>query len=97
MSQHTPGPWVVWAMEDGTDGITAAGADGILLTVARVHDQDVKRQGANARLIAAAPEMFEYLCNLARVWAMSQGENATLDILRTLLAKIHGPKEKRRG
>lgn len=84
MSQHTPGPWKV------EDGIFVVGPDRVSIFGGASTKRSDDVCEANARLIAAAPEMFEYLCNLARVWAMSQGENATLDILRALLAKVEG-------
>ena len=64
MNQHTPGPWIVWVMQDGSDGILPedhlAGQQ-IQTVIARVHHASVKVQGANARLIAKAPEMLQLL------------------------------------
>lgn len=62
MSVHTPGPWVVWENPSGGAEVEAAG----------VSIADVKSRGgvphptqehclANARLIAAAPDMLEAL------------------------------------
>ena len=49
--QHTPGPWIA-------DGTTVMTSDGIYLHVATTHFL-TDRPEANARLIAAAPEMYE--------------------------------------
>lgn len=61
--QHTPGPWVAW--RDGAVGPTSKEEDqsfGMLLPVAYVEDSDWPESAdANARLIAAAPELLEAL------------------------------------
>ena len=51
--KHTPGPWIA-------DGTTVMTSDGIYLHVATTHFL-TDRPEANARLIAAAPEMYEAL------------------------------------
>ena len=60
---HTPGPWEVWAQTDGSDGIV----DGQDNVIAYSRHPNVKIQGANARLIAAAPDA--HTCNrVALTW-----------------------------
>lgn len=58
MSKHTPGPWTVNGCRvEATSGAMVAGVfDG---TNANVTDRDAEQ--ANARLIAAAPELLESL------------------------------------
>lgn len=62
MSAHTPGPWHIWA-----NTIVAPKhmnrPDGITPCIAEVwsHIEEIPEHKANARLIAAAPEMFELL------------------------------------
>ena len=51
--KHTPGPWIA-------DGTTVMTSDGIYLHVATTHFL-TDRPEANARLIAAAPEMLAAL------------------------------------
>lgn len=60
--KHTPGPWVY-----GRDGITGPDgrrieATGLALILGARSQDDVAFQ--NARLIAAAPDMFEALSNI---------------------------------
>lgn len=66
-SKHTPGPWIVYGRDINTNevNICQSGITNIAkrLQVANVlplpHYDD--KQAANARLIAAAPEMYEAL------------------------------------
>ena len=64
--QHTPGPWTVTRSKMETDGAFdyAISADGVLV-LAEVFGRDAKGgwppSEANARLIAAAPEMLAAL------------------------------------
>lgn len=62
MSKHTPGPWVVGPVDDTV--VTHLGADGVRYEVAQI-DGDYNEPGlwpvmeANARLIAAAPDLLD--------------------------------------
>jgi hypothetical protein len=58
MSKHTPGPWTVepWA-EDGGFGIKSPHG----LWFANVYPVPSHPAEANARLIAAAPEMYDFI------------------------------------
>ena len=64
MSNHTPGPWTaefhgsVWHIEEGS---------GVQLSCVYVWTEDdgEKEAAANARLIAAAPELFDVASRLA--------------------------------
>jgi hypothetical protein len=55
-AQHTPGPWTAYCQNN-----TAAirDKDGVLLASASVRDIETPECQANARLIAAAPELLE--------------------------------------
>ena len=59
---HTPGPWEISKNEAGELDICEAGAGNMLADLAKC-----KNAEANARLIAAAPEMLQALKN-AREW-----------------------------
>lgn len=62
MSKHTPGPWVVGPVDDTV--VTHLGADGVRREVAQI-DGDYNEPDlwpvmeANARLIAAAPDLLD--------------------------------------
>lgn len=87
MSQHTPGPWKItseWS-HVGLGTVTSIkGPDGY--DIADMAGQDELAE-ANARLIAAAPEMLAAL-----QWAMPRvdpiGDRATWETVKALLAKI---------
>ena len=55
MSKWTPGPWHMWKTVAGEFAVDAAS-----VTVGRINDLSDETM-ANARLIAAAPEMYEAL------------------------------------
>lgn len=85
MNKHTPGPWRV---------SRGAQADPFSIesetrTIAHVKSafRHLGETEANARLIAAAPEMYEQLSMLVR-WCEDQGE--TCAFARALLARIDG-------
>lgn len=66
--KHTPGPWVI---ENGYDGegqciVSTDTEYGDCVCITKSLDQDFEGNEANARLIAAAPEMLEALETLSR-------------------------------
>ena len=83
MSQHTPGPWIAQEYQDGIRIIGRA-------VVAIVPNEQV----ADARLIAAAPEMYEFLGDFEEAAMQDfQGERRIMFLLnkvRALLAKVEG-------
>ena len=85
MATHTPGPWTVRERSDDyTEGYFIEAVDRDICTVAVAGHTD-KVQLANARLIAAAPEM------LALLKSWLDGANAPLHYYsRALLARIAG-------
>ena len=81
MSQHTPGPWGV----DGRDITTE------IDTIATVHNSGTPIGDANARLIAAAPEMVAFIKNIvACSYHDTSHDSALLVDARALLAKVEG-------
>ena len=54
MSAHTPGPW-------GLDGNLIEGPDGERVACITAYSRRTPKQKANARLIAAAPDLLEAL------------------------------------
>jgi hypothetical protein len=92
MSEHTPGPW--FAQESIRDGwyICARNVEHIVVDshdVGGFYGAIIK--DADARLIAAAPELLEALENLLKV---HEGEGGTQrhagDIARAAIAKAKG-------
>lgn len=57
--KHTPGPWITF--QPRGDGSVPVRTDGLGLTICYVHDGAICDAIANARLIAAAPELLDLL------------------------------------
>lgn len=53
--KHTPGPWITF--QPRGDGSVPVRTDGLGLTICYVHDGAICDAIANARLIAAAPDL----------------------------------------
>jgi hypothetical protein len=82
MSGHTPGPWIVDAYGD----VTANGED-----VAHVVSYyGVDECIANARLIAAAPEMLAALRGFLAEFGDKTDNNANVRAAREAIAKTEG-------
>lgn len=98
-AQHTPGPWhVVTCVED--DPTTryiddAPGEDGERgYYLAEVEHYDLQELEANARLIAAAPELLEALERIVSINGSTKGAQSLVDefkhIARAAIAKAKG-------
>ncbi len=97
MSEHTPGPWERY---DETVIISAScpGSVGCTFTGGGI---DIQEARANARLIAAAPEMYEFIratskepCeDVISVRADEYCHNCVSCDARALLAKIDGEEK----
>lgn len=63
--KHTPGPWSInnWPQPDSSIAIGATGTP--LIARVQLRDVSINEHNANARLIAAAPELLEALSELA--------------------------------
>lgn len=59
MSKHTPGPWEITVNNYDHYGIHQAGMNG--MAIIWINKQHSEMDDANARLIAAAPELLEAL------------------------------------
>ena len=100
-AQHTPGPWT-WP-EGCTEIEALADPENSRTYYAPVAHMDLEWSGetmaANARLIAAAPELVEALAYLLEQTieqderpgiGLTEGEQEAADIARALLARIKG-------
>ena len=102
MDKHTPGPWYVVGLPWDNGGCVVANADDphcgelICTTDDRAWydhtDEDEERWRADARLIAAAPDLLA-ACEAALLWleAWSEGDESA-EILRSAIAKAKGEK-----
>ena len=95
--QHTPGPWIHNPRAEPQNAdrhICVNIPSGFARVIALVKQTAVDDAVANARLIAAAPEMYDFLAHLDELWTLQAGHKASLDDdrarLRALLAKIEG-------
>lgn len=61
MTKHTPGPW--YLVEYGGETICSSDYEEEVAVVIRVYESDAEFE-ANARLIAAAPDMLKVLENI---------------------------------
>ncbi|KKK67177.1 hypothetical protein LCGC14_2956660, partial [marine sediment metagenome] len=87
MTQHTPGPWIVSGLLDtgaGFDWVNADGPQAVAkICVPSPHPNVVDAREmakANARLIAAAPELLEALRDLIIACNMSPGQELTVSL-----------------
>ena len=80
MSAHTPGPW-------GLDGNLIEGPDGERVACITAYSRRTPKQKANARLIAAAPELLEAL-QLCRQHMYEHASNTADDAFERLCAAI---------
>lgn len=93
MSKHTPGPWILrkWKSEVGAHAVDATDpSDGQNFGVCDVWGINNDKvlcdiSAANARLIAAAPELLEALRELADGYSMTRAKYA-----REIIAKATG-------
>ena len=106
-TEHTPGPWRFWDRgEDYTNSLItdASGASGIAHLIGRIRGNDVTipEMRANARLIAAAPELLEALREMrcwigngkpaAKMGATCETLSGALDLADAAIAKAEGAK-----
>ena len=102
MSKFTPGPWSISEPQIRGDYVMPGyvwinGRDWYALAQVCVLDGDVISETglANARLIAAAPEMYEALRRIREGCAFPADDvqRAIRDVARAILAKIDGDEE----
>lgn len=92
-AQHTPGPWVWQHWPDGTHTVAQSSTLGTIATIFPGPQEE--EQAANARLIAAAPELLEALTWAVRfidTYASKAAGPATPEVnkCRAAIAKATG-------
>ena len=85
MTKHTPGPWIADLYEDGCFVVRPHGKEGPLIAERGVWFDDESH--ANARLIAAAPDLLE-AC-LATLDAEA-GDLTAYEMVKAAIAKAEG-------
>ena len=95
MSKHTPGPWTVIDQDESTINVrgpdeefVADVADGFYNESGYVRGYEVE---ANARLIAAAPDLLACLQRTVRFW--DQLNTNDIKTMRALIARATGEAE----
>ena len=94
-AQHTPGPWSVEIDHRNNDPeFIRAHVDGEMYDLASVLCDETGNATANARLIAAAPELLAALQMVNRIWSHDQTANLAPDspaaIVRAAITKATG-------
>ena len=95
MSKHYPGPWSAGEIDDGWADIDAYGSNHwqFARVVVQTEDDDEpqKRLIANARLIAAAPDLLEALKDAeSELACYSRINSHVIDRVRAAIAKATG-------
>jgi hypothetical protein len=97
MSKHTPGPWVAAPYEGyGPRTTVRQGCERTGMRIASTFEttspRNIERNEANARLIAAAPELLQALMAICDEGDARQGYASieAYDIARTAIAKATG-------
>lgn len=95
-AKHTPGPWAYHNTPTPFIFVNAGGLPICQIYTSTAHGQSMGEQFANARLIAAAPELMEALKACAAVCAgettNKRGLISALEQARAALAKCEGVK-----
>ena len=94
-AQHTPGPWKVGVMQSYGKVAVDCMAGGISYHVAHVLGASDDEAGANARLVATAPELIECLeeafSELMDIGLTNKAEKSSLEKkIEIVLAKARG-------
>jgi len=91
MSKHTPGPWACVSGARKGEFTVYLPTDGMLICSRNEYDDKHAEMLANARLIAAAPDLLK-----ATMWARDDlkaaGFDATVILLDEAIAKAKGDK-----
>lgn len=89
-TKHTPGPWSTAMWTDDIAGAVgwsvAAGEPGHLVPTNTFETDDQEEAEANARLMAASPEMLQAL----RIAEDSVGDLSALEVVRAAILKATG-------
>lgn len=106
-SKHTPGPWEILPEEAGRDYIRVRGTipgsrfkvSNVLVTTYKgqateAYDREIKETRANARLIAAAPELLEALIACEKSMREALYVPPSITKARAAIAKATGQEQQ---
>lgn len=86
MTTHTPGPWTL--ERNRATSLSVYGSDKVFVgEVYNEIDEPLQTEEANARLIAAAPELLEAL-KLAQSWMITEPNNDEDDTEHTRVVEL---------
>ena len=87
MTEHTPGPWAIWTDPDRYDPYATVYCprDDTVIAKCDIGHAPVDVERANARLIAAAPDMLDELERLLDVLG-----DEDIEIVEQVIAKARG-------
>jgi hypothetical protein len=88
-TKHTPGPWSYWYSSDGTYGIGAENV-GIFGTFRPILGGDSTQLRSNARLCAAAPDLYAALKDMIAIGGDFEDGSDCITKARAALAKAEG-------
>lgn len=97
VSRHTPGPWIYSAKLSGSEnhrGFGIRSTDGWALADVQPADEDGATGEANARLIAAAPDLLAALKAMIRMPLMT---DTTYNHCRSIFCQAHKSIAKAEG
>jgi len=86
MNKHTPGPWEVGTYNMGPTIFDSRGNGTV--PIASVHDTVVEDVECNARLIAAAPDLYEAAVAVLRAFELYGHFDKTDRLLRAAVRKV---------
>jgi hypothetical protein len=94
MSKHTPGPWKWWTTHEGAHRINPH-KGGLVIASCDTRNPFSEEQEANARLIAAAPDLLE-ACKAVKATCPADPDinpewQAAWDLLLAAIAKAEEP------
>ena len=92
MNEHTPGPWLIHPKYKSVIAVPLEGNDGALRILAHVERVNPAQWPANARLMAAALDMFAALKEVAK-WVEIRPATHPFDTwqaVRAAIAKVEG-------
>jgi hypothetical protein len=86
-TQHTPGPWSVSPYNNITS------KNGTIAKIEQMPGNDEAERKANARLVAAAPELLQVAKHYVLLCRLHDWEGAVLDSAIAAIAKAEGRAE----